>query len=134
VSDTVSNSIRVVKTSKQAATEAVTYPAVIRDIVAKDGVLGLFGRGLKTKILANGLQARDCAASALTSIGLVAVHASRCGVSTMFLAHGSLAARHSVYVEHWIDSYVPSSPLTSMLWGLLLGRFCTRSICVCPCA
>ena len=56
VSDTVSNSIRVVKTSKQAATEAVTYPAVIRDIIAKDGVLGLFGRGLKTKILANGLQ------------------------------------------------------------------------------
>ena len=56
VSDTISNSIRVVKTSKQAATEAVTYPTVIRDIVQKDGVLGLFGRGLKTKILANGLQ------------------------------------------------------------------------------
>ncbi|KAK9821777.1 hypothetical protein WJX81_000061 [Elliptochloris bilobata] len=56
VSDTVSNSIRVVKTSKQAATEAITYPAVIRDIIAKDGVLGLFGRGLKTKILSNGLQ------------------------------------------------------------------------------
>ena len=56
VSDTISNSIRVVKTSKQAATEAVTYPTVIRDIIQKDGVLGLFGRGLKTKILSNGLQ------------------------------------------------------------------------------
>lgn len=60
MSDTVSNSIRVVKTSKQAATEAVTYPAVIRDVIAKDGVLGLFGRGLKTKILSNGLQACSC--------------------------------------------------------------------------
>lgn len=46
----------MVKTSKQAATEAVTYPTVIRDIIQKDGVLGLFGRGLKTKILSNGLQ------------------------------------------------------------------------------
>ncbi len=73
MSDTVSNSIRVVKTSKQAATEAVTYPAVIRDVVAKDGVLGLFGRGLKTKILANGLQARGSAALTLTRIGHVAV-------------------------------------------------------------
>ena len=74
VSDTVSNSIRVVKTSKQAATEAVTYPAVIRDIIAKDGVLGLFGRGLKTKILANGLQVDStlpyprCPALVLTTV------------------------------------------------------------------
>lgn len=30
ISDTCSNSIRVVKTSKQAATEAVTYPQVVR--------------------------------------------------------------------------------------------------------
>ena len=60
VSDTISNSIRVVKTSKQAATEAVTYPTVIRDIIQKDGVLGLFGRGLKTKILSNGLQGDPC--------------------------------------------------------------------------
>ena len=89
MSDTISNSIRVVKTSKQAATEAVTYPAVIRDIVAKDGVLGLFGRGLKTKILANGLQARGRAASALTSIGRVAVLATRCGVSILYFAPGS---------------------------------------------
>jgi hypothetical protein len=30
ISDTCSNSIRVVKTSKQAATEAITYPEVVR--------------------------------------------------------------------------------------------------------
>lgn len=28
----------------------------LQEVIAKDGVLGLFGRGLKTKILANGMQ------------------------------------------------------------------------------
>ena len=67
VSDTVSNSIRVVKVSKQAAVEATTYPQVVRDIVAKDGVIGLFGRGLKTKLLANALQ--GCLFSVFWRIG-----------------------------------------------------------------
>lgn len=56
VSDTISNSIRVVKTTRQTATTVMTYPEVLRSVIAKDGVLGLLGRGLKTKILANGLQ------------------------------------------------------------------------------
>ena len=56
VSDTCSNSIRVVKTSKQTATVAVTYPQVVKDILAKEGAMGLFGRGLKTRLLANGVQ------------------------------------------------------------------------------
>lgn len=56
ISDTVSNSIRVVKTTKQTATTPMTYPQVVRSVVATDGVLGLMGRGLKTKILSNGLQ------------------------------------------------------------------------------
>jgi hypothetical protein len=56
ISDTVSNSIRVVKTTKQTATVAMTYPQVVREVVAKDGVIGLMGRGLRTKILSNGLQ------------------------------------------------------------------------------
>lgn len=30
-------------------------------VVAKDGVIGLFGRGLKTKIIANGMQVRTAA-------------------------------------------------------------------------
>ena len=29
---------------------------LLQEIVAKEGYMGLFGRGLKTKILANGLQ------------------------------------------------------------------------------
>ncbi|KDD75437.1 hypothetical protein H632_c685p1 [Helicosporidium sp. ATCC 50920] len=56
ISDTISNSIRVVKTTKQTATTPMTYPQVVRMVVKEDGVLGLMGRGLKTKILANGLQ------------------------------------------------------------------------------
>lgn len=56
VSDTCSNSIRVVKVYKQANTEYVSYPEAVRRVVKEDGWGGLFGRGLKTKILANGLQ------------------------------------------------------------------------------
>ncbi len=56
VSDTVSNSLRVVKTYKQTSTTPVSYVAAAKDVIAKDGLVGLFGRGLSTRILANGLQ------------------------------------------------------------------------------
>jgi hypothetical protein len=56
ISDTISNSIRVTKVVKQASAEAITYPNAIRQVIAQDGVSGLFFRGLKTKILANGIQ------------------------------------------------------------------------------
>lgn len=56
VSDTCSNSIRVVKVYKQSSTEAITYPQVVRTVIAESGLRGLFFRGLETKILANGMQ------------------------------------------------------------------------------
>ena len=56
VSDTCSNSIRVLKTYRQTHTEKVSYPVAVKQIVQKDGILSLFGRGLKTKIISNGLQ------------------------------------------------------------------------------
>lgn len=56
ISDVCSNSIRVIKTSKQASTVPVTYMAVAREIIAKEGVLGVMGRGLGTKIISNGIQ------------------------------------------------------------------------------
>lgn len=56
VSDTCSNSIRVIKVYKQANTETISYPEAIRRVIKEDGVAGLFGRGLSTKIVANGLQ------------------------------------------------------------------------------
>ena len=56
VSDTLSNSIRVIKVYKQAHTEGVSYPQAVRNVIAEDGLVGLFGRGLSTKILSNGVQ------------------------------------------------------------------------------
>ncbi|KAL2210524.1 mitochondrial carrier [Sarocladium strictum] len=56
VSDTVSNSLRVVKTFRQVSLEKVSYSEAALLIVREDGVVGLLGRGLKARILANGLQ------------------------------------------------------------------------------
>jgi len=56
VSDTCSNSIRVVKVYKQANTEAISYPEAVRRVIKESGLSGLFGRGLSTKIVSNGLQ------------------------------------------------------------------------------
>jgi len=58
VSDTIVNAIRVVKTTKQAIGSklSVGYVEVVRMIVAADGWKGLFGRGLRTRIMANALQ------------------------------------------------------------------------------
>lgn len=56
VSDTVSNSMRVIKTYKQTHHEKISYREVVSDILRKDGFTGLMFRGLKTKIFTNGLQ------------------------------------------------------------------------------
>lgn len=85
VSDSVSNSLRVVKTYRQVNETKVSYctsnsfvthlikptwllltgppfcccvctAEAARLVVLQDGILGLFGRGLKTRIIANGLQ------------------------------------------------------------------------------
>merc|ERR1719199_1473136 len=56
VSDTCSNSLRVLKTTKQTSLEPVSYLESAKSIIEKEGVAGLFGRGLKTRILANGVQ------------------------------------------------------------------------------
>jgi hypothetical protein len=56
VSDTVSNSVRVVKTVKQTSAEDRSYSEVARSIVEKEGVQGLLFRGLETKLYSNGVQ------------------------------------------------------------------------------
>ena len=76
VSDSVSNSLRVVKTYRQVNDTQVSYSKstpvhpdcfassalticlaeAARLVVLQDGVTGLLGRGLKTRILCNGLQ------------------------------------------------------------------------------
>lgn len=56
VSDTVSNSLRVLKTVRQTNSTSISYMEAANQVIAKDGVSGLFSRGLKTRIAANGMQ------------------------------------------------------------------------------
>jgi hypothetical protein len=58
VSDTTTNVFRVIKTNKQslARKRSVGYGEAIREILAVDGLKGLFGRGLTSKLLANAIQ------------------------------------------------------------------------------
>jgi hypothetical protein len=56
VSDIVSNSLRVIKTTKQTAGEEITYQEALALVLDKDGLLGLFGRGLQTRLLTNAIQ------------------------------------------------------------------------------
>ena len=56
VSDTVFNSSRVIKTTKQSNKIPTTYIKIITTIVEKEGITNLLGRGLKTKIISNGIQ------------------------------------------------------------------------------
>lgn len=56
VSDTISNSLRVLKTYRQVNQSRVSYRAAALRIIQTEGWLSLFGRGLGTRILANGIQ------------------------------------------------------------------------------
>jgi len=67
VSDCCSNSLRVLKTTRQTALEPISYKDAATEIINKDGWVGLFGRGLKTRILTNGIQ------GALFTIGWKAI-------------------------------------------------------------
>merc|ERR1719253_1379026 len=51
VSDTCSNSLRVLKTTVQTSLTPISYKAAASEIIEKEGYAGLFGRGLKTRIL-----------------------------------------------------------------------------------
>ncbi|KAF5391205.1 hypothetical protein D9757_003166 [Collybiopsis confluens] len=56
ISDTSSNSLRVLKTYRQVNETRIGYVNAAKAVIEQDGLRGLFGRGLKTRILANGLQ------------------------------------------------------------------------------
>jgi hypothetical protein len=62
VSDCVSNSLRVIKTTKQTAGlsdnagKEITYREALALVLETDGVAGLFGRGLQTRLLTNAIQ------------------------------------------------------------------------------
>ena len=57
VADTATNSVRVLKTFRQTSEHPISYADAARQIISKDGVAGLFGRGLVTRLLSNGVQA-----------------------------------------------------------------------------
>lgn len=56
VSDSISNSLRVIKTTKQTMDEDVSYVEIAKQILEQDGVTGLLGRGLQTRLLTNIIQ------------------------------------------------------------------------------
>ena len=56
ISDCCSNSLRVIKTTKQTSINKINYIDTVKLIIKEDGISGLFGRGLKTRILTNGIQ------------------------------------------------------------------------------
>tara|TARA_B100001059_G_scaffold236548_1_gene287690 strand:- start:2796 stop:3662 length:867 start_codon:yes stop_codon:yes gene_type:complete len=56
ISDTCSNSIRVLKTYRQTHPLPISYGTSIKEIISNDGLSSLFGRGLKIKIISNGIQ------------------------------------------------------------------------------
>lgn len=56
VSDTCSNSIRVLKTSRQTSDVPISYVEAAKNIISKEGIQGLLFRGLGTKIISNGAQ------------------------------------------------------------------------------
>lgn len=56
ISDTTTNSIRVIKVVRQTASEPISYPAAVKKVIAEEGFKGLFGRGLTTKLASNGVQ------------------------------------------------------------------------------
>jgi hypothetical protein len=63
VSDCTSNSLRVIKTTKQTAQlsgdsndKDLSYAEIVSSIIEQDGIGGLFGRGLSTRLLINAIQ------------------------------------------------------------------------------
>ena len=57
VSDCVSNSIRVLKTTRQTSAVTISYREAAQQVIEADGWRGLFGRGLGTRLATNALQA-----------------------------------------------------------------------------
>lgn len=57
VSDCISNVVRVLKTTRQTSPTTIGYREAAKQIIDADGITGLFGRGLGTRLLTNAMQA-----------------------------------------------------------------------------
>ncbi|CAM9169861.1 unnamed protein product [Chrysoparadoxa australica] len=56
VSDLSSNSVRVIKTTKQTSPVQIGYGEALEQVLTEGGLRGLFGRGLKTRLAVNAVQ------------------------------------------------------------------------------
>jgi len=56
-SDTISNSIRVLKVTRQTSAETISYAEAAQQVIQRDGLVGLFSRGLGTRLITNAMQA-----------------------------------------------------------------------------
>ena len=56
VSDTITNSLRVIKTKKQTSKDNISYIEAINKIIEEEGIKGIFLRGLGVRIITNGVQ------------------------------------------------------------------------------
>ncbi|OLQ07092.1 hypothetical protein AK812_SmicGene9563 [Symbiodinium microadriaticum] len=54
--DCCSNFLRVLKVIRQTAGGSISYHDAVKELLQRDGVRGLFGRGLPTKVASSGLQ------------------------------------------------------------------------------
>lgn len=56
VSDVLANSLRVVKTTRQTSAKNLGYWEAVRQVIDSDGLTGLLGRGLLTRLITNAIQ------------------------------------------------------------------------------
>ena len=56
VSDTVANSLRVLKTTRQTSATPISYVDAAKLVISTDGWAGLFARGLGTRLITNMIQ------------------------------------------------------------------------------
>jgi hypothetical protein len=56
ITDIMLSSLQIIRTIKQVNQDNLSYNVIIKQIIKKDGISGLFGRGLRTRLLFSGLQ------------------------------------------------------------------------------
>lgn len=61
--DICANSLYVLKTIRQTSPQQITYTSAAKQVIHQEGLVGLFGRGLRTKVAAS------CVQSALFTVG-----------------------------------------------------------------
>ena len=142
ISDICSNSLRVIKTYRQTSKEKVSYLVVIRDIRSKEGLKGLFGRGLTTRIIAHVCRhsfssisvCLSCSSASISFVSPCFTFAFRRLHLAPQLSVPPLDCSMSFACVHWL-TFVGFSPVSSLFvmighqWYRLHG--CLALVCFC---